>query len=378
MIADKTSKKIGTSYPGVQYRIVKRLSDPRRTEKIFYIQYYYEGIRIQEVAGRQYVDHMTAAKANRIRAAILDKKRLPKKMQQARDREASLKTLRSLVEKYEESIDKNGVRNKDKVSWSSCKGHLKNYLYPFFGDQDMTHLVDADTGKLREFLQKEHSDKSPQTHRHIMQTLQKILRYSGIRLIFDMPIVQNETTEDLTPEQWSCYRELLEKEYKEGNDIAGMLLVIAGTGARQIEIRKLIWHDINFIRDTITFRNTKAGNDHTVPMNKPVRQILKTQWKKKKKSVFVFPGKHGRMKTSISRPARKLANKAGIPKDFRPCHGLRHFYGCELSAQGVSLHTIAAMLNHRDTRMTQRYSKVRDKQKQEASNIIAKIMGERG
>lgn len=58
----------GTKYQGVYYLVG---TDPRngKPEKIFYIRYRRDGKRVEEKAGRQHVDKMTAAKAAKLRAA---------------------------------------------------------------------------------------------------------------------------------------------------------------------------------------------------------------------------------------------------------------------------------------------------------------------
>ncbi len=63
--------RIKTDYPGVNY-IMGISKSTGRPERIYYINYYRNGRRIEEKAGRQYQDNMTAAKANRVRGAKID------------------------------------------------------------------------------------------------------------------------------------------------------------------------------------------------------------------------------------------------------------------------------------------------------------------
>ncbi len=60
-----------TRYAGVYYVIGQHITDNEKTEHIFYIRYKRDGKLIEEKAGRQYQDGMTAAKANAIRALRL-------------------------------------------------------------------------------------------------------------------------------------------------------------------------------------------------------------------------------------------------------------------------------------------------------------------
>ena len=64
-----------TKYPGVYY--IQRNRAGSRKEKIYYIVYRKDGKQIEEKAGRQFQDSMTAAKAARIRAECIAGIRMP-------------------------------------------------------------------------------------------------------------------------------------------------------------------------------------------------------------------------------------------------------------------------------------------------------------
>ncbi|GAB6113134.1 hypothetical protein JCM14713_28920 [Desulfomicrobium salsuginis] len=64
---------------------------------------------------------------------------------------------------------------------------------------------------------------------------------------------------------------------------------------------------------------------------------------------------------------------AGLPKDFRPFHGLRHVYASILASSGeVDMYTLQKLLTHKSSEMTQRYAHLRDETLQKASSIITK------
>ena len=68
-------KRHKTRYPGVFY-IEGKSAGSRKTERIYYIMYRKDGRKIEERAGRQFKDGMTAAKAARIRIECIEGKRL--------------------------------------------------------------------------------------------------------------------------------------------------------------------------------------------------------------------------------------------------------------------------------------------------------------
>jgi len=52
-----------------------------------------------------------------------------------------------------------------------------------------------------------------------------------------------------------------------------------------------------------------------------------------------------------------IKKAAGLPKDFRALHGLRHVYASMLASSGqVDLYTIQKLLTHKSPAMTQRYA----------------------
>jgi hypothetical protein len=72
------SNRIKTAYPGVYYRETRRLGG-RGTEKVFYIVFKENGKTIEEKAGRQFRDDMTASKAVSYRAQRIEGKKLSRK-----------------------------------------------------------------------------------------------------------------------------------------------------------------------------------------------------------------------------------------------------------------------------------------------------------
>jgi len=71
-------KRHKTKYPGVFY-IEGKTSGSRKKERIYYIMYRKDGKKIEEKAGRQFQDAMTAVKASKIRTECIEGKRLSRK-----------------------------------------------------------------------------------------------------------------------------------------------------------------------------------------------------------------------------------------------------------------------------------------------------------
>jgi len=148
------------------------------------------------------------------------------------------------------------------------------------------------------------------------------------------------------------------------------------TGMRRGEMFKLRWADIDFEKGFIRIVNPKGGTSQSIPLNDGARELLETL-KKKGKGQYVFPGRKGGQRQDIHRLTRDIADKAGIPKTFRPLHGLRHVYASMLASSGkVDLYTLQKLLTHKDPRMTQRYAHLRDEALKNASAVAADIVGQ--
>ena len=109
-------------------------------------------------------------------------------------------------------------------------------------------------------------------------------------------------------------------------------------------------------------------------MSEATRRILRGH-DRRDDSPYVFPGKDGGQRVTISKPVNRIKKLASLPKDFRPLHGLRHAYASMLASSGkVDMYTLQKLLTHKNPRMTQRYAHLRDNALINASNIAGDII----
>jgi integrase len=186
-----------------------------------------------------------------------------------------------------------------------------------------------------------------------------------------MPRVDNEKTEDLTPDQLA---KLLKAIEKDSNTMAANMMKMAlFTGMRRGEMFKLKWKDIDFHRGFISIIDPKGGPDQKIPLNDAAKDLLKSH--PRTRSFFVFPGRGGRQRTDIKHQVNRIKVDAGLPEDFRALHGLRHVYASMLASSGeVGMYTLQKLLTHKDPKMTQRYAHLRDDALKRASNLAGNII----
>jgi len=366
-------KRIKTDYPGVYYRVGKRIGKSGN-EKIFYVVFKKDGKLLEEKVGRQYADNMTAAKAaifrsDRIEGRKKSRKEIRAEEQAKKQAEESKWTIQKLWEEYAKSKE-------DGKSLRIDKSRYNKYLKPFFELKEPPEIFPLDVERIK---RKELKGKAPQTVKHVLNLLDRIVNY-GVRKSLCQPLpfkiekpkVHNVRTEDLTSDQiQNLLKAIEESPYKIP---AMMMKMVLYTGMRRGELFKLRWDDINFDRGFICIRNPKGGQDQKIPMNEATKDLL-SSIPQEQNSEFVFPGRNGEQRRSVQRAVRDIRSKARLPNDFRPLHGLRHVFASMLASSGqVDMYTLQKLLTHKSPVMTQRYAHLRDDALKRASSVAANIV----
>lgn len=359
-------KRHKTTYPGVFYREAERIGG-RGLERVFYIVFKKDGKVFEEKVGRQFADNMTPARASRIRAERIEGKRQSRKEIRAAAAETKW-TISRLWQEYSANAPKN---------WHADRGRFKNHIQAAFGDKEPANISQMDVHRLRITLSK---TKKPQTVKHVLVLLQRIVNYGvkkglcpGLGFKIEMPKVNNLKTEDLNPEQLANLMAAIEQDHDiQASNFMKMALV---TGMRRSELLKLKWEHLDFDKGFIHIIQPKGGKDQTIPMNQSARDILEHH--PRTNSPFVFPGRNGGERTNFTRPINRIREKAGLPADFRPLHGLRHTFASMLASSGqVDLYTLQKLLTHKNPVMTQRYAHLRDETLRRASDLASDLVGQ--
>jgi integrase len=161
-------------------------------------------------------------------------------------------------------------------------------------------------------------------------------------------------------------------------DVARMVKLAWLTGTRRGEIFKLQRKHVDFEQCIITLVDPKGGKNETIPMSQPVHDLLKDQvlWTDKNypNSPYLFPGRAGRQRVDCS-SVERIKEAAGLPKSFRPFHGLRHHMAVMLASSGeYTLDMIGSLLTHKSTAITQRYAKFLPDAKKKAADRAAELL----
>lgn len=359
-------KRQKTKYPGVTYIVGKNSSG--RSEKIFYVRYRKNGKQTEEKVGRQYQDDMTPARASRIRADRQEGKELDNTQRRTEASKTAWTVDRLSVEYFAQRVDGKGKE--------TDQGRYENYLQKTFGKLEPAEIDPLSTDRLRVKLLK---TKSPQTVKHILSLLTWITNFGKQKrlcpgLSFDIkhPVVDNQKTEDLSPDH--LRRLLQELDSTSFVTAAKMMKLALFTGMRRGEIFKLKWDDVKFDRGLIDIVDPKGGKNQRIPLNENTRGVLESI---PEVSEYVFPARGGGPRKSANRDFNEIKKAAGLPKDFRAMHGLRHVFATYIASSGeVDMLALQKMLTHKDPRMTQRYIHYHETALQRAGNKVDEIFSE--
>jgi len=365
-------KRENTDYPGVFYREAKRIGG-KGTEKVYYAVYKKNGKVHEEKCGRQYADAMTPARAATIRGELIEGKRMSRK--ETKTKEAALKAAEAgkwTIGKLWIEYTKQNPNLKGMHTYESC---YKLHIKPHFAKKEPKGILPLDIQRVKNNLLKK---RSPQTVQHVLEQLRRIINFGvnnrlcqGINFKIEMPRVDNIKTEDLTPAQLKSLFKAIEND---DHPHAGpMMLIALFSGMRRGELFRLKWEHVNYERGFINLVDPKPGPDQKIPLNDATKGVLKSL--QNSNSPYVFFGKKGGQRVNIAKQVNRIRKAAGLPKHFRPLHGLRHVFASNLASSGkVDLYVLQKLLTHGDSKMTERYAHLRDSALKEASELAGSII----
>jgi integrase len=288
---------------------------------------------IEEKAGRQSQDDMTPARAATLRAERVQGKK-PSRQEARGQREAAKKaeeerwTFNRLWQEYKD-------RTPGLKGLVTDENRYQNHIKPLFEDREPQSITPFDVDRLRLTLLK---TRKPGTVKNVMELLRRLVNFATKKhlcpapsFIIEMPKVNNIKTEDLNPEELTALLEAIDQD--QNIQAANFMKMVLFTGMRRSELFKLQWQDVDFDRGFIHIRwDPKGGQDQKIPLNAAARDLLTNH--PRTGSAYVFPGRGGNQRTDINKQVTRIKEAAGLPKDFRALHGLRHVYASMLASSG--------------------------------------------
>jgi integrase len=134
------------------------------------------------------------------------------------------------------------------------------------------------------------------------------------------------------------------------------------TGARPGEASHLEWSHIDLDAAVIvltvhkTSRTQRTPKPRVIPLTQEVVELLTAIRKRQEPGLLVFRTQRGTAwnRSNLSLRMQRARGRAGIPDDAK-LYGLRHAFGTRAILNGVDIKTLAELLGHTSTRMSEHY-----------------------
>ena len=130
-----------------------------------------------------------------------------------------------------------------------------------------------------------------------------------------------------------------------------LIRIAVETGGRLSELLNLSWSNVDMQIGSITFLDTKNGEDRTVRLTSRAKAVLACIGPKVSGPVFTY---NGRAIKSVKTAFNKARMKAKLT-DVR-FHDLRHTFASRLVQCGIPLYDVMSLTGHKSTLMVQRYA----------------------
>ena len=145
-----------------------------------------------------------------------------------------------------------------------------------------------------------------------------------------------------------------------GRPFRQVLAFLRLTGMRPGEASALKWEHVDLTARAIRLQEhktaRKTGRDRVVPLTRPVVRLLARRRLERPDDAHVFTNAYGSPWTrcSLSLRLQRARKRTGLPADAK-IYGLRHRFGTDAIVAGVDIKTLAVLMGHTSTKMTEHY-----------------------
>lgn len=149
---------------------------------------------------------------------------------------------------------------------------------------------------------------------------------------------------------------------------AGVIALLAATGARRGEALGSKWADFDLGRRIWTVPLSKSGRRRHIPLSDMAVRIL-DRVPRREGCPWVFPNKtNDEPRRCIHDVWVRVKERAGLAEDVR-LHDLRHTFASSLVSKGRTLYEVSQLLGHCQMAMTMRYAHLAPERLLEAANL---------
>ena len=327
-----------------------------KREKIYYIDYYFNGERKREPVGPD----------KRLAETVLKKR----KVEITEGRYLDIKRQHKI--KFEDFADEylelhSKVNNK---SWKKSDLTNINILKLYFSGRYLYEITTKDIEKFKAERIKEISPARLNRNLACLKCMfNKAIQWGKLEQnpakLVKLLKENNKRVRYLEKEEISRLFENCSKHLKP------IVVLALNTGMRKGELLNLKWQDVDYKRGIIYLLDTKNREKREIPLNEMGKTAL-IRTLKHPESPYVFCDKNGRPFGEIRKSFfTALKNSAIINFKF---HDLRHTFASQLVMSGIDLNTVRELLGHKSLKMTLRYAHLSPHYKRHAVDVLGKQM----
>ncbi len=243
----------------------------------------------------------------------------------------------------------------------------KRYLQLFSEEHGRRRIKDCKPFHLTTWLDANPRWANPATHSYVVRCIKRPFNWAvKLEMISRNPFknvehVQGQRRRPITQEEFDLLIEAASKK-KRFVRFVEALRFMRLTGCRPCEVRALRWEHLDLDRavivlaqhKTATMRKDKAPR--VIHLVEEAVQLLVQIKAREDHSQFVFVGKARRpwSRNGIQQNVRRLRKEFGLADDV-VIYGIRHEFGTRGVLNGVDIKTLAELMGHTTTRMTEHY-----------------------
>lgn len=390
-----------TSYPGVRFREHASRKHGIMPDRYFAIYYKTGGKRHEEALGWS-SEGWTAAKAAKALAKLKEAHATGAGPATLAEQRKQAETRRKAEQAAMERDARQGVtfdafwhddyaialHNRVKPESSQKEeAHFTFWLSPVLGKLPLREIAEADLERVQDKIRA--AGLSDRSHEYIMGTFRRVWKHALKRKIaavecpvnkLDIPRPVNTRLRVLTPEEIQTLLAELAKTDPTARDLTLFALL---TGCRASEAFKLRWENVDFIRETALFPETKNREPREVFLAPDLIAMLKRRGPGQT-GEYVFTKRDGTpydaAPSSFKNALKRLGfNEGRAPRDRATFHNLRHSAATYAARRGVPVKDLQTIFGWKTPSMVFRYAKgSEDVQRRAMKGLASAFMEDKG
>ena len=245
------------------------------------------------------------------------------------------------------------------------EGNWRKHVDPFLSHLPLECIKTHQIAAMRKTL--EDDDLSPQTVKHCLALIKRIMRralewemFSSPVPVFRMPVFDNRRVRFLTPDEAQTLLLKLKTRSTLWHDISAFALY---TGLRRGEIFRLTAADIDLQSANVYVigKNSKNKKHRFVPLNSEAMKIASHYAERNRMGALFQNQRQGRLKV-VGQIFRQMVEECGFNHGLSDrlqrvvFHTFRHTFASWLVQRGTPLVEVCSLLGHSNINMTMRYA----------------------